>query len=53
MNYTFDRQEKKSPNGEVDEHKTRITKDAELDRVAVGWIAVSEITAKRSKGIEF
>ena len=53
MNYMFDRQEKKSHGGEVDPHKERITKDAELGRAAVGWIAVEEITGKRSKDITF
>jgi hypothetical protein len=53
MNYLFDRQEKKSPNGEVDSHKERITRDAELDRMNAGWISVEEITGKISKDTVF
>jgi uncharacterized protein len=53
MNYLFDRQEKKSPTGEVDSHKERITRDTELDRMNAGWIAVEEITGKISKDTVF
>ncbi len=53
MNYMFDRQEKRSPTGEVDPHKARIGKDTELGRTTIGWIVVEEITGKKSAEVKF
>jgi len=53
MNYLFENQEKPSSNGEVDPHLTRIGKDVELSRTAVGYITVEEITGKKQDEVDF
>ena len=53
MSFMFARQEKLSPTGEVDPHKTRIGKDVEIERTTIGWIAVEEMTGKKSTEIKF
>ncbi len=53
MNYMFARQERPSPTGEADPHKTRIGKDAEIGRTTIGWISVEELTGKKSAEVKF
>ncbi|MFA5868496.1 MAG: hypothetical protein WC941_02200 [Candidatus Bathyarchaeia archaeon] len=53
MNYLFANQEKPSPTGEVDPHLARIGKDVELERTTIGWIAVEELTGKKSTEVKF
>ncbi len=53
MSYMFHRQEKPSPTGEVDPHLARIGKDTEIGRTTIGWIAVDELTGKKSAEVKF
>jgi nitroimidazol reductase NimA-like FMN-containing flavoprotein (pyridoxamine 5'-phosphate oxidase superfamily) len=53
MEYLFANQEKASPTGEVDPHFARIGKDTELTRTTIGWIAVEELTGKKSTEVKF
>ncbi len=53
MEYLFANQEKPSPTGEVDPHFTRIGKDTEIGRTTIGWIAVGEMTGKKSSEVKF
>jgi hypothetical protein len=53
MSFMFARQEKLSPTGEVDPHMARIGKDVEIERTTIGWIAVEEMTGKKSTEIKF
>jgi nitroimidazol reductase NimA-like FMN-containing flavoprotein (pyridoxamine 5'-phosphate oxidase superfamily) len=53
MSFMFARQEKLSPTGEVDPHKTRIGKDVEIERTTIGWIAIEDLTGKKSTEVKF
>ncbi len=53
MEYLFTNQEKPSSTGERDPHFARINKDAEIARTTIGWIAVENLTGKKSAGVDF
>jgi uncharacterized protein len=53
MSYLFANQEKASPTSERDPHFTRVGKDTEITRTTIGWIAIEEITGKKSTEVQF